>query len=153
VVLIALAASLLVTGGPSLRAAAVETASISGTVVGSGTPNVALANANVSVLLANGNWAGSASTDASGNFTLAGVTAGTYTVKFQPAFGANYVPQYLTNKSSLADAEFFTVTAGQSVTGKNAVLAVGASISGTVLGQGTPDIGLEGASVSVSSSD
>ena len=74
------------------------------------------------------------STAADGSFSFTGVATGSYTLYFAGGFGQNLAPQYWSGAASLSTATFFTVTAGQTVSGRNAVLQPGASISGTVTG-------------------
>lgn len=78
-------------------------------------------------------------TAADGTFTLTGLKSGNYTLYFAGPNGANVAPQYYGGVESPADATYFAVTAGQTVTGKDAVLEPGSSISGTVTGpDGSP---------------
>ncbi len=82
---------------------------------------------------------GGATTDASGDYTIAGLAPGTYTVDFTSCAAGNYGFDVVTGVQ---------VTAGQTTT-ENASLAPGATISGQVTNSaGTP---LAGACVSASS--
>ena len=78
-------------------------------------------------------------TNSDGTYTLRGLTAGTYTLKFTSE-QTSYIEQWLGNRTGFSTADSFTVTLGQASTQKNAVLALGASISGTVtaMAGGTP---------------
>jgi hypothetical protein len=70
-----------------------------------------------------------APTDADGNYTLRGLPAGQYTVGFS---STGLAPQWLGNTNSPASAPSFDVAAGASVTGKDIVLSVSSTVSGTV---------------------
>jgi carboxypeptidase family protein len=72
-----------------------------------------------------------------GTFTLTGVKPGSYTLYFSGPNGADVAPQFWSGASSLATASYFTVTAGQTAAGKDAVLQPGSSVSGTVTAGGT----------------
>jgi hypothetical protein len=75
-----------------------------------------------------------ASTDASGNYRLAGLRAGYYKVL---AFGDSvYAWEYLDNKASWGDGDSVLVTEADSVLGKDFVLDIGGAISGYVYGEG-----------------
>jgi protocatechuate 3,4-dioxygenase beta subunit len=74
-------------------------------------------------------------TDEDGNYTISGLPAGEYSLQFIPNIGHNYVGEYWNDKTLKADATYFSVAAEQEVTGKDAVLAPGASLSGSVLGE------------------
>lgn len=76
-------------------------------------------------------------TAADGTFRFTGLTPGNYTLYFSGPYGTNYAPQYWSGASSLATASYFTVTAGQTTTGIDAVLEPGSTVSGTVTASGT----------------
>lgn len=105
-------------------------ASISGTVTDahSGKPV-----AGVSVNVSSGETGASASaqTGSSGEYTVSGLPAGSYTVQFE-ANGSNYVSQYYEGASTPESASAVTVSSGAHRTGVDAALAAGASISGSV---------------------
>ena len=134
---------------PSLPAAAADSyaalalaaepanATVSGTVTGpdSTGKNVALAEVSVFAYRADGSYGGSASTDSSGAYTLTELAAGSYTLQFQAnGSSGSYLAQWWNNKPTQTAATYFAVTAGQKITGNNAVLSAGATISGTVTG-------------------
>jgi hypothetical protein len=105
--------------------------SISGTVTGQGTPNTNLQYVLVAAYLADGSSAGTSVTGADGGYTIRDLTAGSYTLSFT-ALDGTHLSQWWSGKPSQSAADFFSVTAGQQVTGKDIVLPVGATISGTV---------------------
>jgi hypothetical protein len=75
-----------------------------------------------------------ASTDASGNYRLAGLRSGYYKVL---AYGDSvYAWEYFNNKPSWGTADSILVTEADSVLGKDFVLDVGGAISGYVYGEG-----------------
>jgi uncharacterized repeat protein (TIGR02543 family) len=75
-------------------------------------------------------------TDASGNYTIRRLQTGSYKVKFN-AVNAGYPdPQWYNNKSDSASADAISVTAPNTVSGKNAVFADNLSISGRVTNSG-----------------
>ena len=111
------------------------TASISGTVKDS--KGHALEGAEVIAFLKGvqyGGDAGETQTDAQGKYTIAGLSAGSYTIQFSDQGPAphDYVTQYWKNVKSDEKATYFKVAKGAHVTGKNATLLVGATITGTI---------------------
>lgn len=66
-----------------------------------------------------------------GSYTVGGLKAGSYKVQFS-TYGTNALPQWYKNAASFASATALTVASEQDVTGIDATLAKGASISGTV---------------------
>ena len=87
---------------------------------------------------------GYASTDADGDYTIAGLNPATYTVEFAPGSGANYLPQYYSAQTTASAANQVSVTSGQTTQSVNAALAAGGEISGTVTAAsgGTPEAGI-----------
>ena len=72
-------------------------------------------------------------TGADGVYTLSGLTAGTYYLRFAKT---DYLPSYYNGRASLAEADGVSVTLG-GVTGNiNAALAEGGKISGHVTAEG-----------------
>jgi hypothetical protein len=127
-----------------LNATLVVGATLSGSVYGAGAPNVPLPFSNVYVSGLGGAPDAFASTDSNGNFTLTGISAGTYSLHFSPPFNSgNYLQQWWNDQPTQATATTITIGAAQNLTGYNAVLSVGASISGTVTGADT-GLGLPG---------
>lgn len=126
---------------------------LSGSVSGAGSPNVPLQHGSVWAFRPDGQGQGFASTDSQGNFTISGLGAGQYTLQFSPPLDATaYLPQWWQNQSEQQNAQTITVGAAQTLTGYNAVLQLGASISGSVIGADT-SAALPGSSVQALSSD
>lgn len=122
--------------------------SITGVVTGS--ENLPLRGIMVSAT-GSGKWA-SAFTDAEGRYELTGLAADDYTISFQPdAFDpgavSGYIREYWDDKQNQFEANSVTVGAGEAVTGIDAQLARGGTISGIVAASGVP---VEGVRVSVS---
>ena len=77
----------------------------------------------------------SVDTDSAGNFTVDGLNAGTYRLRFQD-FGDAYLGEYWNDKPTLATADDIVVAASTTVTGKNATLATVGKVTGTVTNAG-----------------
>jgi PKD domain/Carboxypeptidase regulatory-like domain len=75
--------------------------------------------------------------NASGEYTLAGLRTGEYKLEFYPGDGANYVAQYYHDKSSYAEAEAVAVTAGSTTTEIDTAMVVGGQIAGKVTNAST----------------
>jgi len=76
------------------------------------------------------NWA---FTDESGNYTVKGLPEGSYKVYFNAYTSSeNYMPEWYNDKDSFDNGDTISVTAGQTLTGIDAVLSPGCTISGTV---------------------
>ena len=86
--------------------------------------------------LRNGNWqqvfsGGYASTDAAGNYNLGGLKAGTYRIGFRDSTASgNYVEEFWNDQTTVWSAADIIVSAGDTATGKDAVLAPAAHITG-----------------------
>jgi hypothetical protein len=157
VAITALLVTFLVADPHGSPAHAVGTASISGNVTGQGTPKITLANTSVGAIAGDGTVV-SATTDSNGNYTIAGLNAGSYTLKFTPPSTNNshttvpisvYVGQVWDHLTAVHTGDPVVVNAGQAVTGKDAVLARGATISGNVKAEGTPDTNFSDVQVTV----
>ncbi|GAA1925284.1 carboxypeptidase regulatory-like domain-containing protein [Nocardioides marmoribigeumensis] len=74
-----------------------------------------------------------ATTNASGVYTLTGLSSGTYAVKFSKT---GYVPEFWNDQRTLDTATTFTLTTGQAKTGVSAALVQSHKLSGTVTGSG-----------------
>ena len=130
-----------------INAALTKGGSIAGTVTDeSGQPvqNISVYIAELNSTTGNLTYAGSAVTDAGGNYSVGGLRTGTYKVSFSlvGCYGcaqSNYLPQYYNNKSDPSLADPVSVTQGSVTPGINAKLATGGSITGTVTdGSGQP---------------
>ena len=108
--------------------------SISGTVTAS---DSGVAGVCVLAATADGSSVGQAQTTASGTYTIAGLSAGSYVVSFSDCGGAgDYAPQYYDGvtggAATYGAATAVSVTAGQTTSSIDAVMAAGGAISGTV---------------------
>jgi|GEM_PF-3278554 len=83
-----------------------------------------------------------ASTDASGNYTVLALPAGTFRVIFSPPNGSslNYLYEWYNDKNSFTTADPVAVTAGSTTPNINAQLATGGQISGRVTNVSTVGI-------------
>jgi uncharacterized surface anchored protein len=103
--------------------------SISGTVTDESTGSP-LAGVEVSTFSLMGwGFVGSASTDASGNYTVAGLAAGNYRVRF---YAPPDAAEWWDGQPDFGSADPVTVTAATDTPGVDATLDMGGSISGTV---------------------
>jgi Carboxypeptidase regulatory-like domain len=96
---------------------------------------------------------GCATTDAAGKYTIGGLAAGSYRVRFAPlAFGPvvdpgqNYLTQYYSGKSVAGEGDLVPVTAGSPTSAINAEMHAGGTISGTVTGANS-GLPIEGSSI------
>jgi hypothetical protein len=88
-------------------------------------------------------------TDANGDYTIAGLPSGSYKVLFSSPMDQNLATQWWDDVTTYEAATAITVSPAKPVTGIDATLAPGASISGTIYGPGTPKVGLANAVVSI----
>lgn len=80
---------------------------------------------------------GFASTNLKGEYTIEGLSSGSYVVEFSAGFegeGGNYITQYYNDASSAASATRVFVGSGSNIGEINAALEVGGEIKGTVTG-------------------
>ena len=77
------------------------------------------------------NYVASVLTDENGNYSLSGLSAGTYRLKIADPNGA-WLTEYFDGKESLDLANDIVLTAAQTVVGKDAVLGASAYIEGTI---------------------
>ena len=122
-------------------------ASVSGVIDGAGTPNVRLADAQVTAVDSTGGYAGFTQSAADGSYSLTGLTAGSYTVQFSAPIGSDFGGVWWRDQPSQAAAEYLTVSTGQALTGFDALLPVAGGLSGTVLAAGSPNVPLGGVTV------
>ncbi|WEO77971.1 carboxypeptidase regulatory-like domain-containing protein [Cryobacterium sp. SO2] len=143
------ATAITVTSGQTVSGISPElakAATISGTVTGAGSPGANLAGVQVTAYAVNGWQVASATTDGAGAYTISGLAAGDYNLQFV-AIKSNFLTEWWNDQPTQSDSATITVTGGQAVTGKNAVLAASASISGSVKGAGATTVNLRDVSV------
>lgn len=114
---------------------------IAGTVTGGGGPLAT--DVLVYLYETNGDNAGSCWTDGSGQYVFRGLYAGDYVVVFEPSSyneinGTEYLDEFYDNARDWDSAALVTATPGAPTLGVDADLEVGGSISGTVMGDGSP---------------
>jgi hypothetical protein len=135
-------------GATGVNAHLARGGSISGTVTDTATTPAPLAGICVSVQDGTSNPHGAPGTSSSGTYTVSGLAAGRYQVQFYDCSGGNRVPQWYSNAVNPTTANSVSVGAGANVTGINAKMAPGGSISGTVTDNATTPAPLAGICVS-----
>lgn len=123
-----------------INAALTRAGAISGTVTDAGGTHHGLANVYVYVYSADAEEDTLAITDANGNYTVPGLRAATdYQVCFDPTAGTGgsadafgYVAQCYNGQPVAGAPTQFTVTLGNTAAGRNAAVAGGGAVSGTV---------------------
>jgi hypothetical protein len=127
----------------SINAALVKGARVTGTVTRAAT-KTPLAHVLVCAQRHGGGGEGCASTSFSGEYSIAGVPGGEYTVSFNGS-SIGYVNQYYNGRAGAGEANLVTLTAGATSSGINAALEEGGKISGKVTDASTksPVPGLE----------
>lgn len=124
-----------VTAGQDLtgiNATVVKGATISGKVTASAGVNLASVQISVTSADPQGGFFGSYSgVAADGTYKVVGLPAGSYKVEFG-GYNSGALPQWYNNADSLASANAVTLTTGQDLTGIDAALVKGASISGKI---------------------
>jgi hypothetical protein len=129
--LLSVLSALIVTGLAPANAVDLSDASISGKVTAPA--GVDLASTQVYAHTASGySYTGYSQVSEDGTYSISGLPAGTYKVQFS---GSNYsggLEQWHAGASSFETATTVTLAAGQSVTGINANLVKGATISGRI---------------------
>ena len=133
---------------PGVNAALAAGGQITGIVTDAVTA-AGVANVQVLVYDAAQRFATSAQTNSAGRYTASRLVSGAYRVAFN-AFGSSsaYAAQYYDRKSSLAEADPVSVTAGQTVSNVDAALLRKGQITGTVTDAST-SAGVSGINVSV----
>ena len=121
---------------------------VGGLVTGSDAPATGLADIEVTAYDETGSEISATETADDGTFTLRGIPAGRVTLGYHdPSNPSVYLDEFWNDKSSREGADYFTATAASTITGRNAVLSFGASVSGTVTGDDAPDVPLDGVTV------
>ena len=128
------------------------TASLSGTVTASDTGSP-ISDVSVQLTSQDGSYFDSATTADDGTYSFSTIPAGSYTLMFQPDQSTNYLVQWWDDKTSQELPTYFSVADGQVLTGYDATLLPGATISGTVDGADALGTGLAGVDVNVQSTD
>jgi hypothetical protein len=151
---IALAAGFLSIGGTATAAFADGgTASVSGTVTDA-TTSAPIGGISVQISSSDDSYLDYVTTANDGTYTLSTIPAGSYTLQFEADDGQNYVTQCWNDEPCVPGGNtYFTVADGQALTGYDAQLAAGASISGTVDGADNSGVGLSGIQVTAQSNE
>jgi hypothetical protein len=136
--MIALAAAL-----PASCAPDSGSGTISGTVTAPG--GVPLSAVQVTAYTIYGDRGGYAYSDASGNYQVTGLIAGSYILEFKP--GSGYAVEWYNNQPTALTAASVTVSTGGTTGTINAQMELGARFSGQVLGDGSGP--LQSAQISV----
>lgn len=99
-----------------------------------------LTGARVEVFDLDQRWITGATADGAGFYTAGGLSPRTYKLKFNAPYGENFLSEWYADKASFAEADPISiVSTGQEITGIDAVLRSGASISGLITDtEGTP---------------
>ena len=117
---------------PNINAQLDAAGLITGKVTGPSNQN--LQNVCVTIYTAGGNSVTGTQTDSGGNYSVGGLSSGTYRVGFQACGAGNFLGEYYDDKPTVAAADPVQVTAGQTTPNINAQLAAGGTISGHVSG-------------------
>jgi hypothetical protein len=133
----------------SVDAALSRVASISGVVTGSG--GMPLVDSIVRVTV--GETTLSDTTDSSGAWLVSGLPAGLATVRFDSPPALSYLTEWWTDKPDAASATKIEMTNGYLFEGIDAQLDLGASIVGSLRGEGAPGVGLGGVDIVVYNAD
>lgn len=107
-----------------------ENGSISGVVTGPAAEE--LEGVCVVAFDSGDNEVSSATTNASGAYSITGLSPGSYRLHFVDCASGGYVDEYWNNRATLESADAISVQAGQEASGTNAQLASAGAITGTV---------------------
>lgn len=140
------ASSISLTGAVSTARAA-DTASISGVLTTAGVPAQPVSSGSVVAFRADGSFAGTAPTTTTGNYSVTGLPAGSYTLQFSGGFNSGFVPQWWKQKADQSSAVYFALGDSEALTGFDAQLQPGATVSGKIVSAASPTVGLEGSNV------
>jgi hypothetical protein len=125
----------------AINAGMVKGGTISGTVTDAGSSAGAPAVSACAIEEPGGEFASCGYTDSSGHYSIKGLKAGSYAVRFSPGGNEpggegspnyNYVTQYYSGKATLLEAGSVAVSNGTTTSGVNAALHEGGKISGRV---------------------
>ncbi|NQX33806.1 carboxypeptidase-like regulatory domain-containing protein [Herbiconiux sp. VKM Ac-2851] len=120
-----------------IDAGLVRTGAVSGTVTDASTGRP-LAGVSVQARPKSGSYTfgQTAVTDAAGAYRITGVAPGATTLSFDASAESAYIDEWWNDRASQSEATFFTVSSGKTTVGRDAALAPGGSISGTIKGTG-----------------
>jgi hypothetical protein len=146
-----LVASAISLTGAATTASAAGTASISGVVTSAAT-GLPVAGGSVTAMRADAFLGSSTALIGSdGSYSISGLDAGSYSLTFSGGYQSGFVPQYWNQKPDPASADYIAVADGQALTGFDAQLQPGATVSGRVVSTTTPALGLAGIFVQLTS--
>jgi len=114
---------------------------VTGVVTNNAASPAPLANICVSVLTPAGVFVKGVETPASGQYSIAGVPAGSKKVVFSDCQGGDFVPQYFNNKPTLAAAITVPVAAGVTNNGISAKMVPAGKLTGTVTNTAAAPLG------------
>jgi hypothetical protein len=144
------AATTVVVSAPAaindINVAMVKAGTITGTVSDKDS-RATISNVSVTAFNAvSGSLSGSAYTDSTGRYSIAGLRAGSYKLSFNAQYGSNYLSQWYSDKSDIASATEAVVANGSTTSGIDVALQKGGSLSGKVT-DGVSGAGISGATV------
>ncbi|HEX4442112.1 MAG TPA: carboxypeptidase regulatory-like domain-containing protein [Galbitalea sp.] len=152
-VLAVVVALLSVFGRASSARADGGTASVAGTVTDA-SESLPLADVSVQITSDDYTYFDSTTTADDGTYSLSTIPAGNYTLQFIPAGGSNYVQQCWQNDSCLDQNQtYFAVVDGAQLTGYDAALQPGGTMTGTVVTANSPTTGIANVSVNLQADD
>ena len=147
------AALLSVLGQASSARADGGAASVAGTVTDAST-SAPLPGVSVQITSDDFSYFDSTTTAADGTYSLSTIPAGNYTLQFVPVSGSNYVQQcWLHDPCFDNNQTYFAVADGAQLTGYDAALQPGGTMTGTVVAAATPTTGIANVTVNLQSDD